>query len=219
MSCELLSTAVTLELTCPFNRTRNLAKNAFPVLPTTGLAHLQQIQTQGNPFLKDFPSADNFPKIQRLALSYAYHCCQFLSASESQDFSAETASSESKGVEETIVWLDKEADVRDWGKNNSLWSRNQELWNFSAKLNEYANQLFPRQDGSSKDDQFAGNLAQYAEEYFEDYKSVYSSDYSSFIRHPIQCLPLPSESLFEPLSSKIPLWLFMSNLRSVLCFP
>lgn len=174
---------------------RNLAKNSFPVLPTSGLSHLRQIQTHGNPLLKDFPAAENFPKIQRLALSYAYHCCQFLSLFESLDASSESSSGESKGVEETIVWLDKETDMKDWAKNSSIWSRSPELWNFSSKLDEYANRWLQRTDSSlNKDYQIPDNLAQYADEYFEDYKSVYYADYNSMVQHPVQCLPLPCES-------------------------
>ena len=170
------------------------------------MSNLRQIQTHGNPILKDFPAAENFPKIQRLALSYAYHCCQFLTVFESLDLSSESTSTEAKGVEETIVWLD--TDMREWGKNSSIWSRNQELWNFSSKLDEYANRLLQRQDNINKDYQIPGNLAQYAEEYFEDYKSIYYGDYNSIVQHPVQCLPLPSEyssvcSIFRIFDSQI----------------
>ena len=168
------------------------------MLPTSGLERLRQLQAQGNPFLKDFPPIDSFPKIQRLALSYAYHCCQFLTpvvTESSLDFSSESTSTEARGVEETIVWLDKETDVREWTRNStSLWSRGPDLWNFSSKLDEYANRLLQRQDGSlNKDYQVPGNLAQYAEEYFEDYKAVFYGDYPSFVQQPIQCLPHPCE--------------------------
>lgn len=36
------------------------------------------LKTFNNPNLKEFPSPEDFPRIQTLVLAYAYHCCAFL---------------------------------------------------------------------------------------------------------------------------------------------
>ena len=104
-------------------------------------------------------------------------------------------------MEETIVWLDSaDNDIRELSRNTSSWlNRNHDVWNFSSRLDEYANRFLKKQDDGNRDYQIPDNLAQYAEEYFEDYKSIYG-DYNTFVQHPIQCLPLPSESFLYPLS-------------------
>ena len=37
-----------------------------------------ELKTFGNINLKEFPAPIYFPKVQKLALSYAYHCCEFM---------------------------------------------------------------------------------------------------------------------------------------------
>ncbi|CAG2055907.1 unnamed protein product [Timema podura] len=59
---------------CP----RNLGNNVFSNLPSDGLNRLLHLKTFNNPKLREFPSPENFPRIQSLVLSYAYHCCAFL---------------------------------------------------------------------------------------------------------------------------------------------
>ena len=56
----------------------NLGENNFPKFPTKGLENVVDLKTHNNPNLVDFPKAHNFPKVQNLMLSYAYHCCQFM---------------------------------------------------------------------------------------------------------------------------------------------
>lgn len=62
-------------LKCGF---RNLGNNVFPRLPSAGLERLLILKTFNNPFLREFPPPEDFPRIQTLVLSYAYHCCAFL---------------------------------------------------------------------------------------------------------------------------------------------
>lgn len=57
---------------------RNLGNNIFPHLPTAGLEKLLHLKTFNNPNLREFPPPEEFPRIQTLVLSYAYHCCSFL---------------------------------------------------------------------------------------------------------------------------------------------
>nr|CAD7428697.1 unnamed protein product [Timema monikensis] len=56
----------------------NLGNNVFSNLPSDGLNRLLHLKTFNNPKLREFPSPENFPRIQSLVLSYAYHCCAFL---------------------------------------------------------------------------------------------------------------------------------------------
>lgn len=58
---------------------RNLGNNVFPTLPIRGLAGLLHLKTFNNPALREFPSPERFPRVRTMLLSYAYHCCSFLS--------------------------------------------------------------------------------------------------------------------------------------------
>lgn len=55
----------------------------FSELPVNGLRGLLHLKTFNNVNLKEFPAPENFPLIQTLVLSYAYHCCAFLSMAAS----------------------------------------------------------------------------------------------------------------------------------------
>ena len=178
---------------------RNLAKNLFPSLPTLGLRSLRSIKTFGNSFLKEFPGPENFPRIQKLALSYAYHCCEFLQTTSNKP--------KKSGVEETIVWLEKDIDLNSWIKNNSIWTNNGPKIgsNFSVKLDEFANSRLWEKDYQGVPD----SLAAYAEEYLEEYKSVYYDEGSEF---PIQCHPeptpfMPCEDLFGWWTLRCGVWM------------
>lgn len=55
-----------------------MGKNKFPVLPAEGLQNIVELKTFGNANLKEFPRPIHFPRVQKLALAYAYHCCEFM---------------------------------------------------------------------------------------------------------------------------------------------
>lgn len=76
----------------------NLGNNIFAKLPTTGLQHLLHLKTFNNPKLREFPSPEVFPKVQKLVLSYAYHCCSFL------PLVAMSATRKPPTVHETIIF-------------------------------------------------------------------------------------------------------------------
>ncbi|ELT93687.1 hypothetical protein CAPTEDRAFT_226336 [Capitella teleta] len=63
----------------------NLGQNIFRTLPMRGLQNIRNLRVFGNPYLKDFPEPSEFHDIQILALSYAYHCCEFLPHEEKND--------------------------------------------------------------------------------------------------------------------------------------
>ncbi|XP_076236661.1 G-protein coupled receptor rickets isoform X2 [Calliopsis andreniformis] len=94
----------------------NLGNNVFPALPTLGLSGLLHLKTFNNPALREFPSPERFPRVQTMVLSYAYHCCSFLSI-EVED--PVTKSS----VQESILFpTDNEFDMSLWNSSFSdIW--------------------------------------------------------------------------------------------------
>lgn len=56
----------------------------FPTLPINGLQNLRHLKTFNNPKLEEFPSTESFPSIKTMVLSYAYHCCAFLSMNNNE---------------------------------------------------------------------------------------------------------------------------------------
>lgn len=92
---------------------RNLGNNVFPTLPTAGLSHLLHLKTFNNPALKEFPAPEMFPRVQTMILSYAYHCCAFLTLELDEPSSTETP------VEESVLFpTDDKFDMTLW--NSSL---------------------------------------------------------------------------------------------------
>lgn len=170
-------------------KNRNLGRNYFSILPTKGLENLRQIKTFSNPRLKDFPAPDVFPKIQTLALSYAYHCCQFLPLSHPSTLKPPT-------LEETIVWLPPDSDsstsVEDsrWSKNiTDLWSK---LDNNITTMSRVDSEVWKIRSDYNQD-----AISHLTEEYLEDYKSLFAGEDNTFLHHPIQCLPQPGEIIMS----------------------
>ncbi|XP_020296720.1 lutropin-choriogonadotropic hormone receptor isoform X2 [Pseudomyrmex gracilis] len=116
----------------------NLGNNIFPTLPIRGLAGLLHLKTFNNPALREFPSPEKFPRVQTMLLSYAYHCCSFLSDEEE----AETPVTNSP-VRESILFPTDDIDSNLW---NSTFS---DIW-------PQLNFTYP------------GNLPSYVEDYFEE---------------------------------------------------
>lgn len=56
-------------------------------MPSKGLGQIKELKTFNNPNLREFPGPESFPKVRRLVLSYAYHCCQFVSTGSAPTFS------------------------------------------------------------------------------------------------------------------------------------
>lgn len=99
-----------------FSIFRNLGNNVFPVLPTLGLSGLLHLKTFNNPALREFPAPERFPRVQTMVLSYAYHCCSFLSV-EVED--PVTKSS----VRESILFpTDNDFDMSLWNSSfTDIW--------------------------------------------------------------------------------------------------
>lgn len=70
-----------------------------------------ELKTFGNINLKEFPAPIFFPKIQKLALSYAYHCCEFMRKDENEIEKLHTFGSLmdeldfSSKIYEKVTWL------------------------------------------------------------------------------------------------------------------
>uniref|UniRef100_T1IXW6 G-protein coupled receptors family 1 profile domain-containing protein n=1 Tax=Strigamia maritima TaxID=126957 RepID=T1IXW6_STRMM len=179
----------------------NLGNNRFSTLPSTGLINLRHLKTFNNKFLKEFPPSTSFPKIQSLALSYAYHCCEFLTLSHPD------ASHQSMDVNEVIIWppKDKLPDLSLWNANNT------DIWpgfeNLTANFGEFADDIW---GNFGPDYTYPSNLPQLVEEYFEDYKSQHINEPTA--RQGIQCIPkpgpfMPCEDLFDWWTLRCGVWI------------
>lgn len=99
---------------------RNLGNNIFPHLPTAGLERLLHLKTFNNPNLREFPPPSDFPRIQTLILSYAYHCCAFLPLIPSNPPPAK--------AKDIIVFPDiEDIDLNFWNSSVDLWPSQRKL--------------------------------------------------------------------------------------------
>lgn len=94
---------------------RNLGNNVFPTLPIRGLAGLLHLKTFNNPALREFPSPERFPRVQTMLLSYAYHCCSFLSLDMEESVTKSP-------VQESILFPTDDFDTSLWNSTFSdIW--------------------------------------------------------------------------------------------------
>ncbi|XP_071524321.1 uncharacterized protein [Panulirus ornatus] len=104
----------------------NLGDNLFPELPQRGLEHILSIKVHNNRHLRVFPGPESFPQVHNLVLSYAYHCCPFLS------LEAEVAEEDLEGpkIKEDVLF-----DVSDFQNiNPALWNTSRP-WTTDALAN------------------------------------------------------------------------------------
>ncbi|XP_018373386.1 PREDICTED: lutropin-choriogonadotropic hormone receptor isoform X2 [Trachymyrmex cornetzi] len=93
----------------------NLGNNVFPTLPIRGLAGLLHLKTFNNPALREFPSPERFPRVQTMLLSYAYHCCSFLSLDVEESVTKSP-------VQESILFPTDDFDTSLWNSTFSdIW--------------------------------------------------------------------------------------------------
>lgn len=85
-------------------------------MPHKYLKSLREIKIHNNRHLINFPEPEHFPKLLKMVMSYAYHCCQFLGkANHLNQSSASTADSISD-IKETILFINaKNIDLDIWG--------------------------------------------------------------------------------------------------------
>ncbi|KAG8034088.1 hypothetical protein G9C98_008569 [Cotesia typhae] len=177
----------------------NLGNNVFPTLPITGLQNLRHLKTFNNPKLEEFPSTESFPSIKTMVLSYAYHCCAFLSMNNNELI-------ERIPIRESIIFpTDNSLDASLW--NSSLLNVWIQLQKLSRKnnsgINNYLNNLavnFTELNGTfSTDDNFLGTQN-------EMLASPTGETY------PVKCLPrpgpfLPCRDLFDWWTLRCGVWI------------
>ncbi|XP_015432125.1 PREDICTED: lutropin-choriogonadotropic hormone receptor [Dufourea novaeangliae] len=177
----------------------NLGNNVFPALPTLGLSGLLHLKTFNNPALREFPSPEQFPRVQTMVLSYAYHCCSFLSI-EVED--SVTKSS----VQESILFpTDNEFDMSLWNSSFAdIWPQ---LNNMTDKFGSKINELWAK---FGSDFTYPGNLPSYVEDYFDEQNNRVTLPAQTLPAH-VQCLPqpgpfLPCQDLFDWWTLRCGVW-------------
>ncbi|XP_032663831.1 lutropin-choriogonadotropic hormone receptor isoform X1 [Odontomachus brunneus] len=178
----------------------NLGNNVFPTLPIRGLAGLLHLKTFNNPALREFPSPERFPRVQTMLLSYAYHCCSFLSVEVEEPVT-------NSPVRESILFpTDNEFDASLWNSNSSdIWPQ---LDNLTDKFGSQINELWAN---FGSDFTYPGNLPSYVEDYFEELESRTTPTTRTISSH-IQCLPqpgpfLPCQDLFDWWTLRCGVWI------------
>ncbi|XP_050450459.1 lutropin-choriogonadotropic hormone receptor-like isoform X1 [Cataglyphis hispanica] len=178
----------------------NLGNNIFPTLPIRGLAGLLHLKTFNNPALREFPSPERFPRVQTMLLSYAYHCCSFLSIEVEE-------SATRSPVRESILFPTDDFDSSLWNSTFSdIWPQ---LDNLTDKFGSQINELWAN---FGSDFTYPGNLPSYVEDYFEDLDARTTATTRTFIPSRIQCLPqpgpfLPCQDLFDWWTLRCGVWI------------
>ncbi|KAK4296827.1 hypothetical protein Pmani_030718 [Petrolisthes manimaculis] len=159
----------------------NLGSNMFPELPHQGLQTVVALKVHNNRNLREFPSPENFPNIRTLVLSYAYHCCSFLS---------QKVSTEQPTIHEEVVF-----DVE------GLQDLDPTIWNVSSVWPDTGtNSNFAAIWANLGDDFSAATL-----------DSAASHPTSSTPAHHITCQPLPGpfmpcQDLFDWWTLRCGVW-------------
>ncbi|XP_049938981.1 lutropin-choriogonadotropic hormone receptor-like [Schistocerca serialis cubense] len=164
----------------------NLGHNAFPVLPTAGLERLLVLKVFNNGALREFPPPERFPRVQRLMLAYAYHCCAFLPLLPPDP-------PPKPPLKDSVIFPeDPEFDMSLW--NSSLTDLWPQLQNLSKKFGSQVNDLW---DSFGSDFTYPGNLPAYVEEYFEEAEAAAGARVGGSEQPPagIHCVPLPGPFL------------------------
>ncbi|XP_066245031.1 leucine-rich repeat-containing G-protein coupled receptor 5 [Euwallacea similis] len=180
----------------------NLGNNVFPQLPTAGLERLLHLKTFNNPNLREFPPPEEFPRIQTLILSYAYHCCAFLPL---------VPSNPPPIAKDIIVFPDiEDIDLNIWNSSSvDIWPSQQNI------TKSFGRQFEAIWENIRSDFTYPGNFPSYMEEYIseEDVPVRFPGD-SLVTDAPgkIQCLPLPGpflpcQDLFDWWTLRCGVWI------------
>lgn len=175
----------------------NLGNNVFSILPFVGLERLLHLKAFNNPYLREFPPHEVFPRIQTLVLAYAYHCCAFLPL---------IPSNPPPRAKDLVVFPDiDDIDITIWNSSSvDLWPQMQ---NISHKFGKKFKDLWDR---IGTEFTYPGNFPSYMEEYTEDELNRVMSNEKSAGK--IQCLPLPGpflpcQDLFDWWTLRCGVWI------------
>lgn len=177
----------------------NLGENVFSELPVKGLRGLLYLKTFNNANLRDFPAPENFPNIQDLVLSYAYHCCAFLARDTPPPH----------GLSEIIIPAN-DVDKSLWYSNSSkdVWPQRD---NTTGKFGTQTKDIL---ESYGTDFTYPGNMQSYSEEY-EEQQEKYGDSSDNTLLIPvggrIRCLPtpgpfLPCQDLFDWWTLRCGVW-------------
>ncbi|KAL1506862.1 hypothetical protein ABEB36_006145 [Hypothenemus hampei] len=179
----------------------NLGNNLFPHLPTSGLEKLLHLKTFNNPNLREFPPPEDFPRIQTLVLSYAYHCCAFLPL---------IPSNPPPVAKDIIVFPDiEDIDLNIWNSSVDIWPSQQNITkSFGSKFEAIWENI-------RSDFTYPGNFPSYMEEYASEENVPMRFPGDSFVTESpgkIQCLPLPGpflpcQDLFDWWTLRCGVWI------------
>ncbi|KAL5007915.1 hypothetical protein ScPMuIL_016721 [Solemya velum] len=160
----------------------NLGENYFSKLPTEGLQKLERLKTFHNKALHNPPPANAFPKIQRLVLSYAYHCCYYIEDSE-------PTPNVVPYLQEEIFWLGggKNPATADWINDTSFWKR---LQNMSLE-DEYAETLYSQFGTDYIYYTLPDTLSPAYEAYTNSFLPMFDAQDIVIPDPPVDCKPLP----------------------------
>ncbi|XP_057341301.1 lutropin-choriogonadotropic hormone receptor isoform X2 [Microplitis mediator] len=170
----------------------NLGNNVFSTLPINGLTNLMHLKTFNNPKLEEFPPTDSFPSIKTMVVSYAYHCCAFLSIKTNEFIERipihESVLFPTNTANEPLIW------------NSSLLNAWIQLQNSSAKhksnINKYWNDIdlnFTLKSG----------ILSSSEDYLKNQKEILAIPQKE-TWNAVECLPQPGP--FLPCSDLFDWW-------------
>ncbi|XP_064635082.1 leucine-rich repeat-containing G-protein coupled receptor 5-like [Lineus longissimus] len=191
----------------------NLGDNLFPTLPTEGLGKLTNLKTYNNKELREIPPPETFPKIQWLTLSYAYHCCDFLSDVDPE------AENNNLGIIEEVIWLNS-------GYDPSLFHNDtQEIWDPLANLS-HANYHEIQQHiwdnfATGKEIKLpgvdGGEIPTYTSDFLQEYQKPYSDTHDLIVSKPaVKCKPMPGP--FMPCDDLMGWWALRCGVWIVFLF-
>ena len=101
-------------------------------MPSVGLENVLHLKVHNNPNLREFPTPAAFPRVQTLALSYAYHCCPFQNPSGYPFFNGDSAAAgvfEENSFQDSIIFPSAEHDI-----DLTAWAKGETMWVDSSKL-------------------------------------------------------------------------------------
>ena len=108
-----------------------MGHNRVATFPSVGLENALHIKVHNNPNLREFPMPAAFPRVQTLALSYAYHCCPFQNPNSYA--SVLNGISDDGSLRDSVIFPvnDKDIDLTAWAKGETMFVDSRKLCNDS----------------------------------------------------------------------------------------
>ena len=115
---------------------RNFGHNLFPLFPSVGLENALHVKVHNNPNLREFPGPVSFPRVQSLALSYAYHCCPFLEPRHPPSSASNHHIDADDALRDSVIFpSDKhDIDLTAWAQGETIWVDSSQFFFFFLVL-------------------------------------------------------------------------------------